>query len=422
MDVARMILGWIILVFVSLASAEDDEGTDWWTQEQRVRKKVLENYDKGSLPRRDFNGTTTVHMHVEIFGVTIDDATQIMSVNSWVWMLWNDQRLKWDYKDYGGLNVIFFGADEIWKPDIIVYNNAKINEIDHYGDVHLIALKSGTVYWIPPAEMHVECPQDLRYWPYDKQSCTVLLGSWTTHGWQMNLMTWHGNITKLELTNYLKLSHHWQITEAHLIRNEMYYECCPEPYITIELKINLVRVSPAFVYTVVFPGLGIALMTLVQFLLPYDSTKKLIISSCTAVLTCIYVIYLATAVPPQGNSCPIILRFFGQTLVMVVISVVLTAIVLRLASGHHTLTTAPHPKVKVLLTGPLSKVLLTQDMASQVGRSFGLEGDDEQVLDAGQACYTPEWQLVAASLDRIVCYLYVIILTISLLAYVAPLA
>ncbi|KAB7494355.1 Histone H2B [Armadillidium nasatum] len=38
---------------------------------------------------------------------------------------WTDSRLKWDYKDYGGLKSAHFGDNELWKPDIHVYNKRR---------------------------------------------------------------------------------------------------------------------------------------------------------------------------------------------------------------------------------------------------------------------------------------------------------
>ncbi|RXG58789.1 Neuronal acetylcholine receptor subunit alpha-7, partial [Armadillidium vulgare] len=100
---------------------------------------------------------------------------------------WTDSRLKWDYKDYGGLKSAHFGDGELWKPDIHVYNNAEGSEIDHYGDVHLLVSSTGKIRWVPPVIMKVPCAVNLKFWPFDTQECKIVLGSWTTHGWQVNL-------------------------------------------------------------------------------------------------------------------------------------------------------------------------------------------------------------------------------------------
>ena len=35
---------------------------------------------------------------------------------------WNDYKLKWDPEEYGGVSKLHVPADEIWLPDIVLYN------------------------------------------------------------------------------------------------------------------------------------------------------------------------------------------------------------------------------------------------------------------------------------------------------------
>lgn len=65
--------------------------------------------------------------------------------------------------------------------------SAKTSEIDHYGNTHLIVYNFGVVLWIPPATMYVDCDTDFNKWPFDEHECVIYLGSWTSHGWQINL-------------------------------------------------------------------------------------------------------------------------------------------------------------------------------------------------------------------------------------------
>lgn len=65
--------------------------------------------------------------------------------------------------------------------------SADISGVDHYGNVPLVVNSTGYVVWVPPAVFRAECPLDVTYWPYDEQQCHLFLGSWTTHGWMVNL-------------------------------------------------------------------------------------------------------------------------------------------------------------------------------------------------------------------------------------------
>jgi hypothetical protein len=35
---------------------------------------------------------------------------------------WNDDKLKWNPDDYGGVETLHFPSEHIWLPDIVLYN------------------------------------------------------------------------------------------------------------------------------------------------------------------------------------------------------------------------------------------------------------------------------------------------------------
>ena len=47
---------------------------------------------------------------------------QIMTSNLWVEQSWYDYKLKWDPREYGGVEMLHVPSDHIWRPDIVLYN------------------------------------------------------------------------------------------------------------------------------------------------------------------------------------------------------------------------------------------------------------------------------------------------------------
>lgn len=39
-----------------------------------------------------------------------------------LYQIWNDYKLKWNPKDFGGVEFIRVPSNRIWKPDIVLYN------------------------------------------------------------------------------------------------------------------------------------------------------------------------------------------------------------------------------------------------------------------------------------------------------------
>lgn len=45
-----------------------------------------------------------------------------MTTNLWVEQTWYDYKLKWEPKEYGGVEMLHVPSDHIWRPDIVLYN------------------------------------------------------------------------------------------------------------------------------------------------------------------------------------------------------------------------------------------------------------------------------------------------------------
>ncbi|KAL8566075.1 hypothetical protein ACOMHN_045250 [Nucella lapillus] len=51
-----------------------------------------------------------------------DMKNQILTTNCWLNQIWTDVGLQWDPEKYGGIRVVRLPYDEVWRPDILLYN------------------------------------------------------------------------------------------------------------------------------------------------------------------------------------------------------------------------------------------------------------------------------------------------------------
>ncbi len=68
-----------------------------------------------------------------------------------------------------------------------MYNSAILPTNNTYGNTHFVVSSDGSVLWVPPAKLVAYCKLQLRRWPLDNQQCALKLGSWTSHGDQIDL-------------------------------------------------------------------------------------------------------------------------------------------------------------------------------------------------------------------------------------------
>ena len=54
----------------------------------------------------------------------------------------------WQREIFENVSLINFGSDEIWKPDILLYNSAAEAGINHYGNTNALVEPNGDVLWV----------------------------------------------------------------------------------------------------------------------------------------------------------------------------------------------------------------------------------------------------------------------------------
>ncbi len=97
--------------------------------------------------------------------------------------------MKWNQEDYDNISFIHLPQDLVWKPDIMVYNSIRLNEMDNFGKTRLIVYANGIVLWVPPTTLRTFCEVNMEEWPYDTQTCIINFGSWVYDGSKLNVTT-----------------------------------------------------------------------------------------------------------------------------------------------------------------------------------------------------------------------------------------
>merc|ERR1711935_948037 len=246
---------------------------------QRLRSHLMANgkYHKDIHPVLEYSDPVNVSLGMALIHVDLDERKSLIVVDGWMRMTWDDPSLKWNPDDFDNVTQMHFRADELWKPDILLYNNADSANVKHYGDTHCLVDQNGKVLWVPPGHFKAYCKLQLKSWPFDTQTCQLKFGSWTSHGNQINLHLYR-NSTSVEKLNLYTDNREWKIIrEITAEKRSTYYQCCPEPYPDVTFTFTLKRDSPAYRAIIVLPCLVIMLMTGCSFLLTPTSGEKLII-------------------------------------------------------------------------------------------------------------------------------------------------
>ena len=161
----------------------------------------------------------------------------MLTTNCWLSQQWHDSHLVWNSTEEDNITVIRLPADTIWKPDIILYNNADRQYNSGLTSTNAIVTHDGNVTWLSSAIFKSSCAINVEYFPFDEQLCAMKFASWTYDGFQVNLIN-AGDTT--DLTNYVA-NGEWDLVAAKVERNVVYYSCCQEPYPDVTYRLILRR-------------------------------------------------------------------------------------------------------------------------------------------------------------------------------------
>ncbi|VDK33828.1 unnamed protein product [Taenia asiatica] len=317
-----------------------------------------------------------------------DEKYQRLKSNVWLMMSWYDYRIAWNPNEFAGIESINIAAHKLWKPDIVVMNNVD-GEFEAVWKPNIILHSDGRVLWIPPAIFKTSCEIDVRYFPFDQQTCHMDLGSWTYTNDQVELQ-FYVNQTNIDLSDYVE-SGVWDFVEGpgHFHLDEpLHYDDQFEVSFThrrgsvsnrptsarLTFKIVLRRKPLFYITNIIIPCVLIVILGICVFCLPTDAGEKITLSISILVTLVVYMILVSKMLPAGPKSIPLLSQFLLFTFAMTFLALCITAAVIINLNHRNPKS---HPTVPLPLKSPREEI--------QVGNTSELEAstsEDESTLHA----------------------------------------
>ncbi|XP_071564611.1 nicotinic acetylcholine receptor alpha4 isoform X1 [Temnothorax nylanderi] len=301
---------------------------------KRLYDDLLSNYNKLVRPVVNTSDVLRVCIKLKLSQlIDVNLKNQIMTTNLWVEQSWYDYKLRWEPKEYGGVHMLHVPSDHIWRPDIVLYNNAD-------GNFEVTLATKATIYhqglveWKPPAIYKSSCEIDVEYFPFDEQTCVLKFGSWTYDGFKVDLRHMDEKLGSnvvdvgVDLSEFY-MSVEWDILEVPAVRNEKFYTCCDEPYLDITFNITMRRKTLFYTVNIIIPCMGISFLTVLTFYLPSDSGEKVTLSISILISLHVFFLLVVEIIPPTSLVVPLLGKYLIFAMILVSISICVTVVVLN---------------------------------------------------------------------------------------------
>ena len=406
-------------------------------------EKLLTNYDKQIRPPKSLDNGKQTDEPIEVtFSMTfmqlldLDPKSETIKTSIFAFMAWKDERLAFDYKDYGlDCDVISRASfpipqDQVWNPEIYLIN--AVNDEVTFKPTNVLLNPDGWVYWAPPAIFTTSCSMKVKYFPFDVQECYMEFESYydaadvkiiwdgvTKHA-TIDCRSYrpNGEWTLLSMRQYHddstgKSKQFWKLI---LRREPLFY------------KINLV--VPIVLFFV---------LSCFEFYLPSESGEKMTLSISILLGQTCFLTLVANCSSNTSEDVSLLGSFLLFTMLMVTISVVLNVFICNFhfrTSGTHMLT----HRLKIFIIGKLAPILRMRrpgkladpnDIMNEIDESsnknplskcfprmpYHVKSSMDQVTylckvteeEENRASDEDEWHYVAMILDRLMLWIYIFI-------------
>ncbi|XP_066292647.1 neuronal acetylcholine receptor subunit alpha-10-like [Branchiostoma lanceolatum] len=346
-----------------------------------LKSSLLSNYDKGLRPVKSASTAVNVDFDISLKQIIeLAEKEQTFRINIWLRLYWDDEYLTWNASDHGGVDSLTIHSSDIWRPDIFLYNNIA----ETYGAIEAITdvtvTSTGRVSYLQPAIFTSACPVDISRFPFDKQECILEFGSWIYTGAKLNISLVNPTADRAIFT----LNEEWILTGVPMEREVDIYPCCPDPYVSILLNMQLERRSFFYMFNMVVPCAILMILNVFGFYIPPDSGERLGFFMTILLALVVFLQVLSDSLPKTSTTTPQLGQFFAATIALVGFSCLASIVVIRLSCNSPP--SRPLPRwLRLLLLRYLARLFCMNTIGEEkhvvhpAKEGFGCPSDHETI-------------------------------------------
>ncbi|XP_052767008.1 neuronal acetylcholine receptor subunit beta-3-like [Mya arenaria] len=318
-------------------------------------------YDKTIRPRHQQGDVVKVGILFTPQSITsLDTTQQVLTMTGHFRVVWQDHMLTWDSHGNGGTTELRQQLGKIWYPGLHL-DRALDNRIigDPLDDTVRI-LDNGNVTWMPSGSFSFQCDADVRYYPFDKQTCTMVIYPAAVN---IAVSMEPEDVNLAEFTE----NGEWELVETSS-------KVVPVNTVDfVRFAFTLKRRTGFVAYTMIFPLACLSVINSVSFLVPVESGEKGCLSITVFLAYAFFITYVTNMLP--HNTTPEISLYIKYLSVILFFSVAHYVYVCAQSRIHHCYGGQPCSLLKKMRYKTKRKVGQAQKQADD--RKLRLNGNEE---------------------------------------------
>ena len=291
---------------------------------------VLVNYNKYVRPVLNQVDIIQVNVSFDIVGIQeINEVEGTITMYFQFQYTWIDERISWRPDLYNNTYSLALPVDAVWKPELVLTNPAgpvlsldsSMTTVRYY--------PNGMALWFPMGVISVSCSINIKYYPFDTQSCPITFFISNYFSTEMVLYS----VNKEAPLRYYMKNGMWDLVKTEAAVTDTGVQ-------VFTVTLTLAR-RPAFVVIIVIvPIMLLSFLNILVFLLPADSGERMSFTITLLLAQTVFLTIISDNIPQTSSPLSILCYFIGMHVLLSTIICFATILNLRL---HHKDENGPIP-------------------------------------------------------------------------------
>ncbi|KFD53183.1 hypothetical protein M513_05893 [Trichuris suis] len=356
----------------------DQKSQSYWSSKLARDLFDHSNYDKRVRPSLYHNTTINVTLRMnlylinEVVGQTFlrhpivvharckmfqNERAQTIQLYVWTVQMWYDEMLRWNPKDYGGVESIVVPHDLVWLPDTYLYNGIEMvrENSERWTSViitmnrsNVLSLESAAVFdkafitFRYPAIYKFTCNMKILYFPFDAHRCRMTFGSWMYDSVDLDYQPLAEDVF---MEDYIEHTE-WKVVAFKTRRELQFFKCCVNAFGLVHADL-VIRRKPLFtIVNLIIPTIIINFISMFGFFSPTtvngDRTEKVTLGITTLLAMSILLLMVSEEMPTTSDFIPLIGWFYLTVIFLIACGTVLSSAIIIVQRQGRESKRLPH--------------------------------------------------------------------------------
>ncbi|XP_033752351.1 acetylcholine receptor subunit alpha-like [Pecten maximus] len=322
----------ILLIYMTLGTVVASTSSNGTIEDmQRLNDTLFDRYTSEFRPAFFLNQTVEVFIQYKLFSVIYFNAiTGTISLSGALQMNWKDYRLEWNPEDFGGVSAILLPVSQVWYPKIVLLTG--MDNIQQVGsedfDVHVDF--HGHVMWVPGGVLMSSCQSNVRDFPRDYQTCTLILNNMMYDKDDMRLVP----RTETVDMDFYRKNGEWDVIWTRVSDQVHRYETLT--YISFfSITFGMIRKSDYFIINLLAPVVVLCVLDAFVFLIPVGSSDRVSFSLTLFLSLTVYMSVMGSYLPSTSDPLAGMTYFLLASVLHSTMVILMTIATIRLYEREH---------------------------------------------------------------------------------------